>query len=91
VKTGRIKILVVHEVKGLAIDPNAAGFRVVISGHSHSPSIVERDGVLYLNPGSAGPRRFNLPIAVAKLRLKGSTVGARILKLNPSAVAKRNP
>jgi putative phosphoesterase len=91
VKTGRIKMLVVHDVKQLAIDPSAAGFRVVISGHSHSPSMVERDGVLYLNPGSAGPRRFKLPIAVARLRLEGSAVSARIVKLNPSAVAGRNP
>ncbi|MGH7768534.1 MAG: metallophosphoesterase family protein [Candidatus Binatia bacterium] len=91
VKTGRITIFVVHDVKQLALDPNAAGFRVVISGHSHSPSMVERDGVLYLNPGSAGPRRFNLPVAVAKLRLEGSSVSARIVNVNPSTAAGRNP
>lgn len=83
VKIGRIKIFVLHDVKDLDFDPRAAGFRAVISGHSHSPSIAERGGVLYLNPGSAGPRRFKLPIAVATLRVDGSTVNARHVDLNP--------
>jgi len=91
VEVGRTKIFVLHDVNELDLDLSAAGFRVVISGHSHCPSKVERDGILFLNPGSAGPRRFKLPVAVAKLRLKGSTVDARITKLNASTVAKRNP
>ena len=65
IKVGKMKIFVVHDVKELDGDPSAEGFRVVISGHSHNPSLVEKNGVLYLNPGSAGPRRFKLPIAVA--------------------------
>jgi len=87
----RVKIFVVHDVKELDLDPGIAGLRVVISGHSHSPSMVERDGVLFLNPGSAGPRRFKLPVSVAQLRVTGSTVDARILKLNPVAAAERFP
>jgi putative phosphoesterase len=61
------EIFVLHDVKQLAIDPRAAGFRAVVSGHSHQPGVVERDGVLYINPGSAGPRRFRLPISLARL------------------------
>jgi putative phosphoesterase len=91
VETGGIKIFVVHDLKEMALDPKAAGFRVVISGHSHSPSMTERDGVLFLNPGSAGPRRFKLPVSVAQLRVTGSRVDARILKLNPVAAAERFP
>ena len=83
VNIGRAKIFVLHDVKELDFDPRAAGFRMVISGHSHCPSMVERDGVLFLNPGSAGPRRFKLPIAVARLRIDGSTVHARRVDLNP--------
>jgi len=90
VRADRIKIFVVHDVKELALDPAAARFCVVISGHSHRPSVAERAGVLFLNPGSAGPRRFKLPIAVAKLRVKGSRVVARIVNLKPAA-GKTNP
>jgi putative phosphoesterase len=68
-------IYLLHDLKTLAIDPRAAGYALVIAGHSHRPAQEDRDGVLYLNPGSAGPRRFSLPIAVARL-----TVGARGLR-----------
>jgi putative phosphoesterase len=61
------EIFILHDVKQLAVDPRAAGFRAVVSGHSHKPGSVERDGVLYINPGSAGPRRFKLPVTVARL------------------------
>ncbi|TAJ85783.1 metallophosphoesterase, partial [bacterium] len=74
VEVGKIRIYIIHNVKELEIDPSAAGFRVVISGHSHRPSAVERDGVLFVNPGSAGPRRFKLPIAIARLRVRGASV-----------------
>jgi len=63
----QIGIYLIHDLAELEIDPAAAGIRVVISGHSHRPAITERDGVLYVNPGSAGPRRFKLPVAVAEL------------------------
>src|SRR5476649_1302422 len=61
---GGALIYIVHNLAELDLDPVAAGFRAVVSGHSHSPRIHEKDGVLFVNPGSAGPRRFSLPIAV---------------------------
>ena len=64
---GEVNIYVLHDLSELNIEPKAAGISVVISGHSHKPSIDEREGVLYINPGSAGPRRFKLPIAAAEL------------------------
>jgi len=65
VQAGAVSIFVLHDLNELKIDPSAEGYRMVVSGHSHKPSQAERDGVLYLNPGSAGPRRFKLPITVA--------------------------
>ena len=75
------RLYVIHSLDGLDFDPAAAGFDVVISGHSHRPSAERRDGVLYLNPGSAGPRRFNLPVAVALLEVRRGSCEARILEL----------
>ncbi len=63
-------IYVLHDLADLDLDPAAAGFDVVVHGHSHRPTVRERDGVLYVNPGSAGPRRFTLPVAVARLRIE---------------------
>jgi len=68
-KTGVAMIYVLHDVKALDLNPAASGFHIVVSGHSHKPAKTERDGVLYINPGSAGPRRFQLPVTVALLRL----------------------
>jgi putative phosphoesterase len=62
-------IYVLHDVKALGLDPADAGFRVVVSGHSHRPSRTERGGILYVNPGAAGPRRFRLPVTVARLNV----------------------
>jgi uncharacterized protein len=62
-------IYVLHDVHTLDLSPAAAGFHVVVSGHSHQPGRFELDGVLYINPGSAGPRRFQLPVTVARLNL----------------------
>jgi putative phosphoesterase len=62
-------IYVLHDIRALDLDPAAAGFHVVVSGHSHKPARFEKSGVLYVNPGSAGPRRFDLPISVALLDL----------------------
>jgi putative phosphoesterase len=64
-----VPIYVIHNIRELKLDPAAAGFRIVISGHSHKPVTLERGGVLYINPGAAGPRRFKLPITVARLDL----------------------
>jgi uncharacterized protein len=69
VEVGSVLIYVLHDANALDLNPAAAGFRVVVSGHSHKPSKIERDGVLYLNPGSAGPRRFQLPVSLARLDL----------------------
>ncbi|MET3182358.1 UNVERIFIED_ORG: putative phosphoesterase [Variovorax guangxiensis] len=81
VKFGDVRLYAIHDLAQIDIDPRAAGVRVVVSGHSHKPKVEERDGVLYVNPGSAGPRRFRLPIAVAELRIDGGTVDARIVEL----------
>ncbi|NEQ42259.1 MAG: metallophosphoesterase family protein [Leptolyngbya sp. SIOISBB] len=75
-------IYVLHNLKVLDLDPKAAGFRVVVSGHSHQPKIAEKDGTLYLNPGSAGPRRFKLPIAVGRLTIAGERIQSEILPLD---------
>ena len=72
---------VLHNVAELNLDPVAAGFQVVVSGHSHQPSVEERNGVLYVNPGSCGPRRFKLPITVAELDIEGHSVSARVVAL----------
>jgi putative phosphoesterase len=74
-------IYVIHDVNALDLNPKAAGFAAVISGHSHQPKQEMKDGVLYLNPGSAGPRRFKLPISVAKLWIEESELRAEILVL----------
>lgn len=76
-KVHRVSICVVHDLQDLK--PRRC--RVVVSGHSHKPKIEERDGVLYVNPGSAGPRRFKLPVAVGELRICGASVRARIKEL----------
>ena len=80
-------IYVLHNLAELDLDPVAAGFQVVVSGHSHQPSIEKRDGVLYVNPGSPGPRRFKLPVAVAELQVVGSSVQARIVELEVTGAA----
>ena len=77
-------IHVLHNLNDLDLDPVAEGFDVVISGHSHQPKCEPVDGVLYLNPGSAGPRRFSLPIALARLSITASGVCAQIHKLSIS-------
>jgi hypothetical protein len=74
------RLYVLHDLKTLGLDPVAAGFHAVIAGHSHRPLVEERRGVLFLNPGSAGPRRFTLPIALARLRV-GKRLDAEIVHL----------
>ena len=80
-RVGEVFVYVIHDLSDLDIDPSAAGVRVVVSGHSHKPTVDERDGVLYVNPGSAGPRRFKLPIAVGELTVAGRSVSARTVEL----------
>lgn len=78
---GGVRILVLHDLKQLDRDPAAAGIRVVVSGHSHKPAVDERDGVLYINPGSAGPRRFSLPVTAGDLLVSLDLVTPKIVEL----------
>jgi len=88
-QVGELFIYALHDLALLDIDPAAAGVRVVVSGHSHQPLVDERDGVLYVNPGSAGPRRFRLPISAGELIVEGREVRARIAEFDiPSATSR---
>ena len=82
VETDGRSLYVLHDLKELDLDPRVAGFAAVIAGHSHQPRIERRDGVLYLNPGSAGPRRFRLPIAIAWLAVEKAGLDAEIVHLD---------
>jgi len=81
-EAGGISIYLVHDLTQLDVKPEAAGFRVVISGHSHIPRQEVRNGVLYFNPGSAGPRRFKGPVSVGRLSIDGAEVSAELVILN---------
>jgi putative phosphoesterase len=81
VEVGGVLFYVIHEIALLDLDPEAAGVAAVVSGHSHRPSIEFRGGVLYLNPGSAGPRRFNLPVTVARVEVSGERLQPEIIEL----------
>ena len=81
VELGGLEIYVIHDANALDLNPRAAGFAAVISGHSHQPKHETKDGVLYFNPGSAGPRRFKLPISVGRLEILDGKVKAEILKI----------
>jgi putative phosphoesterase len=81
VEAGSALIYVLHDVKELDTDPAALGVHIVVSGHSHKPSQTERGGVLYINPGSAGPRRFRLPVSVATLDLTKRRWSAEFIEL----------
>ena len=81
VTVGGVRIHVVHDLAHLELEPGQ-GIRVVVSGHSHRPGVVERDGVLFVNPGSCGPRRFRLPVAVGELWVEKGEVSARIEELS---------
>lgn len=81
VDLGGVSIYVIHDVNALDLSPKAAGFAVVISGHSHVPKQETKNGVLYFNPGSAGPRRFRLPVSVGRLEIGGGGVSGTIVPL----------
>jgi putative phosphoesterase len=76
-----ISIYMLHDLSKIDLKPEAAGFKVVISGHSHQPKIEEKNGVLYFNAGSAGPRRFKLPVSVGRLAVEAGKVRAELLEL----------
>ncbi len=74
-------LYVLHNIDDLDLDPAAAGFRVIIYGHSHKPEFHRKNGVLYINPGSAGPRRFSLPISVARLTVEADTLSVDLFDI----------
>jgi len=84
-RVGEVSIYVLHNLDELDLDPAAAGFQIVVSGHSHRPRCESRSGVLFINPGSAGPRRFRLPVCVGHLVISGAAVSSRLLELQLDA------
>jgi putative phosphoesterase len=85
-QVGGVSICVLHNLQELDLNPEAAGFRVVVSGHSHVPKQEVRNGVLYFNPGSAGSRRFRLPVTVGRFRIAEQRIEAEILELKIRSV-----
>ena len=83
VALGGRALYVLHNLNKIELDPAASGIDVIISGHSHHPKIETKNGILYVNPGSAGPRRFNLPIALAILMMSDRTILPRIQEIAP--------
>ena len=81
IEAGGVSIYILHDLGQLDLKPEAAGFRVVIYGHSHRPKVEEKNGVLYFNPGSAGPRRFHLPVSVGRLTIAAGKVQAQLVEL----------
>jgi len=82
VEVGELSFYVLHNIADLDLDPPTAGFAAVLYGHSHQPSIGRNDGILYLNPGSAGPRRFRLPVTLARVMVAGTELRPEIVDLN---------
>jgi uncharacterized protein len=82
VRVGGLFFFVIHDLSRLDQDLRAVKVRAVISGHSHQPQAVERDGILYLNPGSCGPRRFKLPISIGEIIVSGTNISARTVELS---------
>jgi putative phosphoesterase len=80
-----VSIYMLHDLGRLDLKPEAAGIRVVVYGHSHLPKIEEKNGVIYFNPGSAGPRRFSLPISVGKLVIEKGRIDAELVELKNTA------
>ena len=83
-QAGSALIYVLHDLKALDLKPAAAGFAMVVSGHSHKPSRSDREGVIYVNPGSAGPRRFNLPVTLARVDMAANPWRVDFIDLTPS-------
>jgi uncharacterized protein len=86
---GGIHIYAIHDLSLMKMDASTAGIQVVVSGHSHKPLIEKRDAILFINPGSAGPRRFKLPISVAELLVEDGIMSARIVELQIARIAGR--
>lgn len=91
VELKKILLYMIHDLGRLDLDPAASHIQIVVSGHSHRPSVSRYKGVLYLNPGSAGPKRFTLPVSVALLRIEGRNIDARIVELDQNVSKKSVP
>ena len=91
VETAAATIFVLHDVHMLDLNPAVAGFRIVVSGHSHKPSRTEQNGILYINPGSAGPRRFQLPVTVARLNLAKTPWKLEFIDLSDTPSGRDRP
>jgi putative phosphoesterase len=89
IQVGSVMIYMLHILQDLDVNPAAAGFRIVVSGHSHKPGQTEKDGVFYINPGSAGPRRFYLPVTVARLDLEARPWTVQFIDLEGRKSMKR--
>jgi uncharacterized protein len=81
IESGGLSLYMLHDLKQLDLNPSAAGFAAVICGHSHTPMNEMRNGVLYFNPASAGPRRFKLPICIGKLHIRDGVIAGEIIEL----------
>jgi putative phosphoesterase len=88
IHAGGIALYVIHDLAELALDPAAAGYRVVVAGHSHRPRHEVRDDVHFVNPGSAGPRRFRLPVSIGRLTVVGEHVEVTLVELTGSATLR---
>lgn len=84
VEVGGVRICVLHDLDELDLDPGAAGLAAVVTGHSHKPLVRREGAVVYVNPGSAGPRRFRLPVTVGKLSVEAGRIDATIIELLPA-------
>ena len=81
VETGGVSIYMIHDLGHLDLSPEEAGFDIVVSGHTHRPTWESKNGVIFLNPGSAGPRRFELPVSIARIRITGGVIHPEIIEL----------
>jgi putative phosphoesterase len=88
VGVGAVSIYVIHDLAAMDIDAAAAEYRAVVSGHSHQPGWRAHRGVLFINPGSAGPRRFKLPISVGRLEIDGASITPRLITLTPPSASE---
>jgi putative phosphoesterase len=82
VEAGDYLLYILHDIGRLDVDPEAAGFSAVVFGHSHRPYLEQKQGVLFLNPGSAGPKRFGKPVSVARIRGANGRLSARVIELD---------
>jgi putative phosphoesterase len=82
VTVAEVQVYIIHDIGQLDLVPHASGFHAVISGHTHRPSLEEREGVIFLNPGSAGPRRFDLPVSIARIDVSGGNLDVKIVELD---------